>query len=51
VAVCVMTPGSSFCGYQHVDKHVIITFSVEYGNSKIVFLLNVRKTLPENTVS
>jgi len=29
----------------------MITFSVEYGSSKIVFLLNVGKTLPENTVS
>jgi hypothetical protein len=50
VAMCVMTPGTFFCGYQHVEKHVIVTFSVEYGNNKIMLLLNVGKTLPENTV-
>jgi len=27
VAMCVITPGSSFCGYQHVEKYVIVTFN------------------------
>jgi hypothetical protein len=51
VAMCIMTPGSFFCGYQHVEKLIIVTFNVEYGNSKIVFLLNVGKILPDKTVS
>ena len=49
VEMCVITPGSFFCGYQHVEKHVIVTFSVEYGSGKFVFLLNNGKTLPDNT--
>jgi hypothetical protein len=48
--MCVMTPGSFFYGYQHVEKRVIVTFSVEYENNKIMFLLNAGNTLPENKV-